>query len=99
MWKLGLRPRYSQKGIHKWDFRCSAAAILLIRRARGAIVKTPAIHLKDTATETAAILAEIAAVLVAKTAADNKHCESRALETAAFLIQLISVLAEKQLRF
>jgi hypothetical protein len=24
MWKLGLRPRNSQKGIHKWDFCCSA---------------------------------------------------------------------------
>ncbi len=24
MWKLGLRPRYSRKVIHKWDFRCSA---------------------------------------------------------------------------
>jgi hypothetical protein len=24
MLKLGLRPRYSQKRIHKWDFRCSA---------------------------------------------------------------------------
>ncbi len=24
MWKLGLRPHNSQKGIHKWDFRCSA---------------------------------------------------------------------------
>jgi hypothetical protein len=23
MWKLGLRPRYYQKGIKKWDFRCS----------------------------------------------------------------------------
>ncbi len=24
MWKLGLRQRNSQKGIHKWDFPCSA---------------------------------------------------------------------------
>jgi hypothetical protein len=24
MMKLGLRPRFSQKRIHKWDFRCSA---------------------------------------------------------------------------
>ncbi len=23
MWKLGLRPRNSRKGIHKWDFPCS----------------------------------------------------------------------------
>jgi hypothetical protein len=62
------------------------AAILLIQRTRGAVV------------ETAAILAETAAVLEAKTAADNKHCKNRALETgqtAAFLIQLYSVAAEK----
>jgi hypothetical protein len=24
MWKLGLRPRNSQKGMHKWNFPCSA---------------------------------------------------------------------------
>ncbi len=24
MWKLGLRPHSPKKGIHKWDFRCSA---------------------------------------------------------------------------
>ncbi len=29
MWKLGLRPRNLRKGIHKWDFRCSALEILL----------------------------------------------------------------------
>ncbi len=61
----------------------------------GCAVETAAIHLKDTAVETAAVLAETAAVLVAKTAADNKHWKSRALETAAFLIQLYSVAAEK----
>ncbi len=45
------------------------ATILLIRRTWGAVVETAAIHLKVTA----AVLAETAAVLVAKTAADNKH--------------------------
>ncbi len=32
------------------------AAILLIRRARGAVVETAAIHLKDTAAETAVVI-------------------------------------------
>jgi hypothetical protein len=32
-WKLGLRPRNSQKGICKWDFRCSATAESLYRRS------------------------------------------------------------------
>ncbi len=53
------------------------ATILLIRRARGAVVETYAIHLKDTAAETAVVLAETAAVLEAKTAADNKLCKNR----------------------
>ncbi len=34
MWKLGLRLRNSRKGIHKWDFPCSAQCIY-IRQADG----------------------------------------------------------------
>jgi hypothetical protein len=34
MWKLGLRPRNSQKGIHKWDFHCS---VCMPRNIAGAL--------------------------------------------------------------
>jgi hypothetical protein len=36
MLKLGLRPRYSRKGIHKWYFRCSVGELLMkVKKYRG----------------------------------------------------------------